>query len=260
MRKVLFSVVLAFAGSSAIAAASGSIVFDPTNYSQTLITATQSVKQVTEAVTGNLLKLQQLQELLRQGKAIASGDLNAIAGIVGGSSLQNQLYDIQRVKGLLTNLNGNLGDLSTRFSYASQMANKYGLTLQQYQQAQLQLVAKKNAGAALEQQNNIRVMKDVEDSYNQLRKFQDQTPGTDTQLLQMMNTQMTLLNRNNTQIMAFMAENSSKALIAENEKRAAESTKLANNLSEVGNFSKNSGDARKVIQDEINARKQQYGY
>src|ERR1035437_3496177 len=134
MRKVLFAISILLAGNAAFAAASGSIVFDPTNYSQTLITAGQSVKQVSEAVSGNLLKLQQLQELLRQGKAIASGDLNAIAGIVGGSSLQNQLYDIQTVKGLLTNLNGNLGDLSSRFSYASQMANKYGLTLQQYQQ------------------------------------------------------------------------------------------------------------------------------
>jgi len=84
--------------------------------------------------------------------------------------------------------------------------------------------------------------------------------GTDTALLQMMNTQMTLLNRNNTQIMAYMAESSSRAIIAENEKRAKEqqtNEDYSLNTTQLDQIKK---DKLQSIQDGIDARKAKYGY
>ncbi len=207
MRRLFISLGLVFTAVNAFAAASGSVVFDPTNYSQTLITAGQSVKQVSEAVSGNLTKLKQLQELYKQGKAIASGDVNAIAGVVGGAQLQSQIRDMQGMKQALTNLNGNLDDLSGRYNYAMQMSQKYGVTVQEYQDAQSRRVAQGIASAKLEQQQNMRALKSVDDSYVQLQKWQDRLPETNTELMQMMNMQMSMLNANNAQIMSYTARN-----------------------------------------------------
>lgn len=207
MRKLFVSIGLLFAGLNAYAAASGSVVFDPTNYSQTLITAGQSVKQVQEAVSGNLTKLRQLQELYRQGKGIASGDVNAIAGVVSGPQLQAQVRDMQGMQNALSKLNGNLDDLTGRYNYTMQMSQKNGVTVQEYQDAQSRRVAQGLASARLEQQQNMRALKSVDDSYVQLQKWQDRLPETNTELMQMMNMQMTMLNSNNANVLSYMARN-----------------------------------------------------
>lgn len=238
MLKVFLCFVLSISVTSAFAAASGSVVFDPTNYSQTLITAGQAVKQVQETVSGNLIKLRQLQEYYRQGKAIASGDMNELAGVVGGAQLQSQLRDMQGMKQALTNLNGNLDDLEGRYNYTMQLANKYGMTVQEYQDAQSRRVAKSIASAKLEQQANIRVMKNVENSYSQLQKWQDKMPETNTELMQMLNTQMTMLNANNAQVMSYMATANSNALVKKVEaegRQAGQEAMLANQSADLKN-------------------------
>ncbi|ABD71946.1 hypothetical protein Rfer_4259 (plasmid) [Rhodoferax ferrireducens T118] len=207
MRRLFISLCLVFTGMNAFAMASGSVVFDPANYSQTLITAGQSVKLLSESVGGNLTKLRQLQELYKQGRAIASGDVNAIAGVVGGPQLQSQIRDMQGMKKALTNLNGNIDDLTGRYNYTMQMSQKYGVSVQEYQAAQARRVSQGIESARLEQQQNMRALKSVDDSYVQLQKWQERLPETNTELMQMMNMHMTMLNTNNAQVLSYMARN-----------------------------------------------------
>lgn len=205
MLKYLVQIVLAMSCNAAFGAASGSVVFDPTNYSQTLITAGQSVKQVAETISGNLTRLKQLEEIYKQGKALGSGDMSAIAGLVAGGQLQYQLRDMQRLKSALYTLNGDIDDVSGRYNYTMQMAQKYGMTVQQYQDAQTRRVSRDIASAKIEQQQNKEALQRVEDSYKQVQKWQENVPETNTALYQQMNNQMALLNANNAQILAFMA-------------------------------------------------------
>jgi conjugal transfer/entry exclusion protein len=179
----------------------GNIVFDPTNYGRNIITAAQSVEAVQRHIEGNLTKLYQLQEMYRQGRAIASGDLNAAATVVGGPQLAAQIRDAQGIYRALGNLNGGLGDLQARYNYARQMAQRYGLTMQEYQRLQAERAANNNREAQAQQDANVRSALYVQETYASVQRLQAQNPTTDTALFQTMNKQMSILNTTNAKLL-----------------------------------------------------------
>lgn len=207
MRQIIAAITLALLANAASATASGSVVFDPTNYSQTLITAGQSVKSVAEQVQGNLTKLRQLQEMYRQAKRIEAGDYAAIGGLVGQAELTTRIRDGQGMYNSLASLKGNIGDLQGRYDYMTQMSQKYGLTVQEYQDAQSRRVARDVAAAKLEQQANQRAIANVQKSYQTVQTWQAKIPDmtANTELMQMLNQQMAMLNAQNAQMVEYMA-------------------------------------------------------
>lgn len=225
----------------------GNIVFDPTNYGKNLITAAQSVEAVQKQIEGNLTKYYQLQEMYRQGKAIASGDLNAAAGVVGGPQLAAQIRDAQGMYSALSNLNGGLSDLQARYNYASQMAQKYGLTMAEYQKLQAERAANHNKEAQAQQDANVRSAMYVQDTYTSVQKLQAQNPTTDTALLQSMNKQMAILNTTNAKLLELMVRKDQMEQAKRPEDQADAEKLSAINKQRIENAEKREQDLKKQM-------------
>jgi phosphopantetheine adenylyltransferase len=174
------------------------------NYSKNLLTAAQTAQMYSEQITGNLTKLRQLQEMARQGQAISKGDMGTLAYVVSGPKMAQQVRDMQNMQRALTDLNGNLGDLQARYNYTMQMAQKYGMTIEQYQKNQAAQSAKRVQSAELEQKANVKSIQHVQESYAQVQRFQDAMPETNTALMQQMNSQMSLLNTTNAKMLEYL--------------------------------------------------------
>ncbi len=216
-----------FAGSFSFAGApvGGAIVFDPTNYGKNLLTAAQTAEQVSEQIRGNLTKLQQLQELARQGKAISQGDMQALAGIMGQGELGARIADMQGLMRAVSGVNGNLGDLKGRFDYIVQVSQRFGTTLEQYEGMQKQRREQGMAAAQAEHAENVRVLNAAQGSIKQVMDWQSRMPDSQTALMQMLNQQMALLNTNNAELLKTMTTSNmaagNKAATTEAELEAA---------------------------------------
>ena len=259
MKKILTTTAIFVVSGSVFAAASGSVVFDPTNYAKNLITSEQSLQQVQQAIQGNLTKLQQLAELYRQGKAIASGDLNTIAGIVSSGQLQSQLNNLQSMQQAVTQTQGALSTLQGRMDYTMQMSSRYGVTMQQYLANQSQMAARKNAIAKDQETRDKQAIQDVNASYAQLAKFQDTAPQEAAGLLQMLNQQMTLLNRNNAQILEYMVAQSQRQLQKDADARTLADQQRSDSKNLTNDAKRASDQYMSDLDAGIAARKAKYG-
>lgn len=197
----------AFAGP----AGGGSVVFDPTNFSKNMVTAAESIEHTRQQIQGNLTKLYQYQEMLRQGKAIAAGDMVATAQVVGGPQLAQTVADTKSMYQALTNLSGGMGDLQGRYAYSMQMAQRYGLTLEQYLKNQAAQSERRVKEAQIQQNANVKAIEHVNATYAAVQSLEEKatTNPTDTALFQILNKNMSVLNTTTAKTLEFMANSSS---------------------------------------------------
>jgi type IV secretion system protein TrbJ len=207
----------------------GTIVFDPTNYQKTLITAAEAIEQTRLKIQGNLTALYQYQEMARQGKAIASGDMNAIANVVGGPQLATTIAETKNLYSALSNLGGGVGDLQARYAYSMQMAQRAGITLEQYLKNQAALSQRNVKSAQIQQEANVKAITYVDSTFKSVQALEASatTNTNDTALLQLMNKQMSVLNTTNAKVLEYMTRRDMDTRQQETDKSVSTDKKAA---------------------------------
>ena len=194
-------------------------VFDVANVAQTTATALATAASVTNQVKEYLETAKRYVKYLEEAKAIAGGDYQLLAKVAGVPALGNAVRDITGLRNALQTLNGDLGNMTERFNYTTQMAQKYGMTLDQYQTNQSALIAKKVKTAKLEQDANVKAINQVKNTFSQVAEIQTklQAAGyeTDKRQFQIINQQMALLNTTNARLLEYMVKANDKAIQAE---------------------------------------------
>jgi type IV secretion system protein TrbJ len=207
----------------------GSIVFDPTNYGKNIITAAESIEHTRQQIQGNLTALYQYQEMYRQGKAIASGDINAIAGVVGGQQLASTIADTRNLYSALSNLGGGVGDLQARYAYSMQMAQRAGLTLEQYLKNQAALSQRNVKSAQVQQEANVKAISYVDSTFKSVQELESSAAANtnNTALFQIMNKQMSVLNTTNAKVLEYMTRRDMDTRQQETDKAVGMDSKAA---------------------------------
>lgn len=203
------------------------IVFDPTNLIENAITAVKTAEQVKKQIEANLIKLNQLQELIQARKQLPM-DILFGSGFASVGELTKRIAELKTLGDSVKNLKGGLEDMNGRFNVQFNMAQRSGLTIQQYYQKVIQEaqagVSKSQAIITADQQALQRVNR----TYEQVKTWQSGISGIDSQVggLQLLNSQMSQVVSQNAEMIAYMAKSSMAKEAAEIDAQAAKNAKV----------------------------------
>jgi len=203
------------------------VVFDPTNFAKNTLTAAQTAQQVQKQIQANLIKMEQLAELVQARKQLPSDVLYG-SGFASVGELTNRMGELRSMLAAVNGLKGGLEDMNGRFNFQFNMAQRAGLTLQQYygklvQEAQTG-VAKSQAVISADQQALQRVNR----TYEQVKTWQNGISGIDSQVggLQLLNSQMSQVVSQNGEMISYLAKASMSKESADIDAQAARNAKV----------------------------------
>lgn len=182
----LFSTV-AFAGGGGVG---GSIVFDPTNYGQTTITAAKAVQAETQRATAYITQLRQYESELIQMLPFNPAQIR--------SQLQQTRYALNQFRAYqnqLVALNGSVGAVQQRLNMRYDEARILNVPFTTYMQNEAQNLQQHKADRVAIAQQDMNVIQNLQTDYAQTQAMQDQinsTQGTH-QAVGLMNQQMNQL-------------------------------------------------------------------
>jgi P-type conjugative transfer protein TrbJ len=177
------------------------VVFDPTNFGQTTITALESVKNTAQQANIYLTQLQQYQSMLTQLKRLSPGQLAlSVAGLTANQlklvkdvGTQNALRDIQSIAtessrvyaaansaaesvASLTRLQQSMGGMNQTFSNRFEEARRLNLTWAQYAAREDLQIRSRVATAATRAQDDIDRIKAVQKDLEFAKDMSDKIP------------------------------------------------------------------------------------
>lgn len=194
MRKTAIATIVVLLSNSAFAAASGSIVFDPTNFAKNALTAAATVKTEISTAMTQLNTFYQLRETLRQAQAIGRGDLQAIGAITNQEELFRLIKESQETVTSLKKLDVNLGNIQGRYDYLMNISSRYGVSLETYI-AQRDKKAREGVKAAqLERDRDLNTLKDTDKTIEEVKKLAKRDLTTNYAQYETMNESLALLN------------------------------------------------------------------
>lgn len=192
--KLTVGLAIGLVSVGALAMSSGSIVFDPTNFAKNAITAGSVVKtEITSAATA-LQTLRQYQEMLRQARAAATGDLHAITALAGDPSLTRALNDAQGTYSALKTLDTNLDNMAARYDYLAGMSKRYGITEDQYIKNRALLAKDGVQRAQIEQRKDLEAIENVKKGLTAVKSLQGKEHTETAALLMKLDQQGALTN------------------------------------------------------------------
>jgi type IV secretion system protein TrbJ len=198
MKRLIFWVLL-FVGASASAGggAGMSIVYDPSNFSKNMVTAAQSIKSVQEQVGIHLQTLRQYQEMIKQGQALASGDIAALGELTGQRDLVAAINDSKALYKSISTLNGDISNIQSRFNFAANMAQKYGMTMAQYAEMEAKKRAAQDASAQARHDGDLQAIAATERAIAGFEKASQSAPSTMQASLTQLNVSLAAVGAQN---------------------------------------------------------------
>jgi hypothetical protein len=226
------------------------IVFDPTSYAKSAVTAYESVNATAQRATSYVNQLQQYQVMLTNLKRLNPSQLALAVGQLSGNQAQfiesmggmSKLRDIdaianetRSVAGTLSNataslaslkqLQSSLGGLNEAYSRRFEEARREGLSWQQYAAKEDLQIRSRVASAAFRAQEDINRMDKVKKDYEFAQDMAAKIPEAEgvQQSMGIMNTQMnrvvTQLAELNKGLSASLQSKSPADVLAEEQKK-----------------------------------------
>lgn len=178
----------------ALAMASGSVVFDPANFSKNMLTAAATVATEVSSAETALRTLYQYKEMIRQAQRAATGDLHAIGALAGEPELARAINDAKGTYTTLKTLDTNLDNMTARVDYLAAMASRYGKTDRQYAANQAELNRENIRLIQVQREKALQSAEDVQKGYNAIQHLQNLDPDQRTALLMKLDQNMALAN------------------------------------------------------------------
>lgn len=211
MRRLLVALGLALA---ATVAPAQMIVFDPTNFVQTTITAAESLKATAQRATAYALQLQQYQTQLKQLQNI---DKNLAGAILGRNN--TELQSALQLVATVGQMYGSVDQLRDRFRGRLDEVKVMGMSWDKYILYEQSRIQKNVQGAADRAREEVRIVERVNRDMEYARELEAKIPASAGvhESMQQLNVQM---NRMLTQagdysrIMSAMANASGRAVEA----------------------------------------------
>lgn len=194
MRRLIILGLVAFGASEASAMASGSVVFDPSNFIKNTLTAAATVKTEVSTAATALQTLKQLQEMIRQAQALSRGNLDAIGSFTGQKELTSAIRDAQGLYDNMKNLDMNLSNIQGRYDYLQNMSSKYGLSMEQYLEQRNKLAQEGVKAAQYEQERDLAVLKRTKSAIETVKSLQSNSVDTNTASFMKMNENLAAVN------------------------------------------------------------------
>jgi conjugal transfer/entry exclusion protein len=200
-----FGTAVVFYAASVSAGAAGMLTFDPTNWIQNELSATNSIRNVANQVREYQAWLRQLAYDAKNMKDLSN--YRTLGGI------QNQLYRLQAFSGALSQLRGGLNNAGTNVMQQYRSYVSSDLTPQQYLQEQTQQNANTYGMAyGSYQQAKQELTQGIPQSWNKVQQLSQQIPkiqGINANL-KLLNEQMNQLLRQNNELLKFVAINTAQ--------------------------------------------------
>lgn len=194
LHKCISTCAMFCATTGVLAASSGSIVFDPTNFAKNALTAAATVKTELSSAATALQTLNQYKEMLHQAKRAATGDLHAIGALAGQPELTRAINDAKGTYTALKTLDMNLDNMSARVDYLSNMASRYGKTDQQYAANQAEVDRENIRLLQIQREKALESAQDAQMAYESVLKLQNLDPDMRTALLMKQDQHLAVMN------------------------------------------------------------------
>ena len=204
MRKALkLSVAIAVAYSvhlTAGAAASGSVVFDPTNLVQNLATAQNTVNTYRTQVQSLITQYQQYQNMVKQAQSL--GTSMSIKSI-GSMLTQGDVAGLQRSLAAANDLTLNVGSVQKSFTARLDEARLAGGSWTKYLELEKVRLGRREDAAVARVNSEQQAMKRIESDYSFIREEGAKIGGSTGlhESMQQMNLQMNRMLQMNAEIM-----------------------------------------------------------
>lgn len=165
---------LLFANSGAGAAASGSVVFDPTNLVQNARSAASSITQIQNQLRQLLAQYQQYETMVRQLKT-----MDGAAKLLLNQPAFREFRDIKTALDAYQDLGRSVNDAKRIFSTRLDEARLMGVDWGTYVRVQADRVARNKDGAAARVEAEQRALAKVNDDYEFARDAASKIPATE---------------------------------------------------------------------------------
>lgn len=166
--------VTALAPVAGHAAASGSVVFDPTNLIQNTTTALNSVRQVAAEYKQLEAQYQQYTTMLKQLKT-----MDGAAAVALGTLDIPSLAEISRAVRAYEQLGRSIEQTKGVYTQRLDEARLMGVSWAQYVASERKRIASNQAGAAARVQTEVKAFERVEDDYKFARETAEKIPMTE---------------------------------------------------------------------------------
>lgn len=202
MYRYLHTFIFAAATLLAGAPAAAKIVFDPTNFVQNAISASQ-------AVIAEGTRVRALQEMISQ-KMMAAQNLKSLGPEVIAqqtADMQSQYDELTRYAGAITSLYGNVSTIKNEMQRRFDEQRLSGMSWDAYMKNEAARVARGTAEAVARAERNRRTVENMHRDFEQARRWQEQIGGLEgeKQSMQLMNAQMNKLVNQSAQFVSMMA-------------------------------------------------------
>lgn len=182
--------------------AAAKIVFDPTNFVQNAISASQ-------AVIAEGTRVRALQEMISQ-KLMAAQNLKSLGSDLiaqQSADMQSQYEDLSRYAGVITSLYGNVSTIKNEMQRRYDEQRLSGMSWEAYMKNEAARVARGAAEAVSRAERNRRTVENMHRDFEQARRWQEQIGGLEgeKQSMQLMNAQMNKLVNQSAQYVSMMA-------------------------------------------------------
>lgn len=173
------------------------IVFDPTNFTQTTISAAESLKATADRAIQIRTQYLQYATQLKQLKSIADGDLALMKA--------NNLKDIQNISGFINAVQQTYGDVNRTKDLLQRRFDEQslsGLTWEQYVASERSRIERGVQSAKDRAEVDRRALEKVNADYDQVKEWQEKIGQTEGmhESLQLSNMQMNKLVTQNAEL------------------------------------------------------------
>lgn len=182
------------------AAASGSVVYDPTNWIQNLRSAMESVQQTRTQI---MQYAEQLNSARRQIQNMRNMDPAKLLGV------EKEYQAVMDFKRELDKVRGSVDDTKKIFDRRMTESAQLRLPFGDYIRAEMDAARKGNEAAKARLTEETRVLQRVQDDYAAARKFEGQISGTSgvNESINLMNSQLNRMITQNADLIKAVASN-----------------------------------------------------
>jgi P-type conjugative transfer protein TrbJ len=181
------------------------VVFDPSNFVQNSLTASQTAHQIIQSISQYETQLLQFQTQLKQ---LSTLDPEKISTLLNVNSVD--LMNLNKLKISLTDLYGSLNDVTQNFNNRLQSAQYLGLSWDQYAKFEQDRIQRHQSTAITRANNEISSMERATRDYQFALDAQSLIPSTNGihESLQLLNSQVNRMLTQNADLIRLMSQSS----------------------------------------------------
>lgn len=181
------------------------VVFDPSNFIQNSLTASQTAQQIIQSISQYETQLLQYQVQLKQ---LSSLDLQSIQSLLSSNSVD--LANLNNLKNTLSNLYGSLSDVSSNFNQRLETAQLLGMNWDQYTSFENNRILNNQNSAIATANREINSLERASRDYQFALDAEDLIPKTNGihESLQLLNSQVNRMLTQNADLIRLISQSS----------------------------------------------------